>query len=275
MSLQQYGGNSYPRSNSGKGTSQDGTREDKDSERMENTNKSQRCQEFPWIRQFLPTIYLQLQSHSKAIKWVKGQEGMEMRGGTSKGIWRAQGKDNKSTGSFFTKKREKIQGGNGCIRTCYKGSTIPRTRWKMETDSIFIKNNATSRNKLQDLWQGAIGNSKGSIQVETISVGHNGTFWNLDRPWKLEILMRTSQVKWTTSSVVFKVIGLWFYAKTYTRKDEYKDKHSFKERISEYQRGQQGCSTPKERILAMKDNSKNHNDKKEDDSRRKQYTQGD
>jgi len=42
----QYGENSYPRSNSGKGTSQDGTREDKGSERMENTNKSQRCRKF-------------------------------------------------------------------------------------------------------------------------------------------------------------------------------------------------------------------------------------
>ncbi len=35
--------NFYPKGNSGKGTSQDGTREDKGSERMENTNKSQRC----------------------------------------------------------------------------------------------------------------------------------------------------------------------------------------------------------------------------------------
>ena len=43
----QYGGNPYPRGNSGKGTSQDGTREDKGSERMENTNKSQGRREFP------------------------------------------------------------------------------------------------------------------------------------------------------------------------------------------------------------------------------------
>jgi len=82
----QYGGNSYPKSHSRKGTSQDGTREDKGSKRMENTNKSQRYREFPWICQFLPTIHLQLQSHSKAIEQVKGQEGMEMGGGTSKGI---------------------------------------------------------------------------------------------------------------------------------------------------------------------------------------------
>jgi len=82
----QYGGNPYPRSNSGKGTSQDGTREDKGGERMENTNKSQRYRDFPWICQFLPMIHSQLQSHSKAIEQVKEQEGMEIGGGTSKGI---------------------------------------------------------------------------------------------------------------------------------------------------------------------------------------------
>ena len=81
------------------------------------------------------------------------------------------------------------------FKASHNRSTIPRTRWKMETDSIFIKNNATSRKKLQDLRQEATGNSRGSIQMETIPVGRNGTFRNLDRPWKLEILLRTSQVK--------------------------------------------------------------------------------
>jgi len=82
----QYEGNSYPRSYSGKGTSQDRTREDKGSEKMKNTNKSQRCREFSWICQFLPIIHSQLQSHSKAIEQVKGQERIEMGGGISKGI---------------------------------------------------------------------------------------------------------------------------------------------------------------------------------------------
>ena len=102
--------------------------------------------------------------------------------------------------------------------------------------------------------------------------------WNLSKSGqttKLEILPRTSQVKWTTSSVVFKVTRLRFYAEIYTRKDEYKGRHSFKERTSEYQRGQQGCSTPEKRIMAMKDNSRDHNDKKKDNGRRRQYTQGD
>ena len=78
-----------------------------------------------------------------------------------------------------------------------------------------------------------------------------------------------------TSLVVFKVIGLQFYAETYTGKDKYKGRYFFKERTSEYQRGQQGCSTPEERIMATKDNSRNHNDQKKDDGRKKQYTQGD
>jgi len=39
----QYEENPYSRDNSGKGISQDETREDKGSERMENINKSQRC----------------------------------------------------------------------------------------------------------------------------------------------------------------------------------------------------------------------------------------
>jgi len=32
-----------------------------------------------------------------------------------------------------------------------KRSYIPRTRWKMETDSFLVKNDATGRMKLQDL----------------------------------------------------------------------------------------------------------------------------
>ena len=145
----------------------------------------------------------------------------------------------------------------------------------METDSILIKNNVTSKKKLQNLQQGTTGNSRGFIQVKTIPVGCNGTFWSLDRPWKLKILLRTLQVKWTTSSVVLKVTGLWLYTETYTGKDEYKGRYSFKERTSEHQRKQQECSTPEKRIMAMKDNSRDHNDKKKDNGRRRQYTQGD
>ena len=69
--------------------------------------------------------------------------------------------------------------------------------------------------------------------------------------------------------MVFKVTGLQFYTETYIGKYKYKGRHSFKERTSEYQRGQQGCSTLQGRIMVTKDNSRDYNDKKEDDSRRK------
>jgi len=82
----QHRRNPYLRGSSWKRTSQDGTGKDKGSKGVENTNKSQRCQEFPWICQFLLTIHPQLQSHSKATKQTKGQEGMEMEGRASKGI---------------------------------------------------------------------------------------------------------------------------------------------------------------------------------------------
>ena len=43
----QHGRNPYIRGSSWKRTSQDGTRKDKGSEGVENTNKSQGCREFP------------------------------------------------------------------------------------------------------------------------------------------------------------------------------------------------------------------------------------
>ena len=82
----QHGRNPHTRGNSWKRTGQDGTGKDKGGKRMENTNKSQRHQEFPWIHQFLPMIYPQLQLHSKATKQTERQEGMEMERRTSKGI---------------------------------------------------------------------------------------------------------------------------------------------------------------------------------------------
>ena len=68
----------------------------------------------------------------------------------------------------------------------------------MEIDSIFIKNNATSRKELWNLWQGTTGNCRSLNKMETISVGYNGTFQNLDRPWEPEIFQGTSQIKWIT-----------------------------------------------------------------------------
>jgi len=45
----------------------------------------------------------------------------------------------------------------------------------METNSISIKNNITSRKKLQNLQQGTTGNSRSFDEIETILVGHHGT----------------------------------------------------------------------------------------------------
>ena len=82
----QYGGDSYPRSDSWERTNQKGTRIDKGSKRMENIDEGQGCRKFPRICQFLPTVHLQLQSYSKTIKRIEGQKGMEMGKGTSRSI---------------------------------------------------------------------------------------------------------------------------------------------------------------------------------------------
>ena len=53
---------------------------------------------------------------------------MEMGRRTLKGIQGTQRENNKSTSSFSTKKKRKIQSGNRCFRSYYKRSAIPRTR---------------------------------------------------------------------------------------------------------------------------------------------------
>ena len=50
-----------------------------------------------------------------------------------------------------TKKRRKIPSGNEHFRTCHRRSFISRTRRKVESYCIFVKNNTTGRTKLQDL----------------------------------------------------------------------------------------------------------------------------
>ena len=120
---------------------------------------------------------------------------MEIGRRMPKDIQETQRENNKSTSCFSTKKRRKIQNRNKCFRSCYRIGAILGTRWKVETDSIPIKNDTTCRKKLQNLWQRVTGNSKSSDQVETIFTRHIGNIWNMDRPWKLEVFPRTSQVK--------------------------------------------------------------------------------
>ena len=45
----------------------------------------------------------------------------------------------------------------------------------METNSVFVKNNVTSREKLQNLQQGTTGNYRSFNKMETIFTGCNGT----------------------------------------------------------------------------------------------------
>ena len=82
----QHEGNSHTRGNSWKRTDQDGTGKDKGGERVEDTNKSQRCREFSQICQLLLTIHSQLQSYGETFERTQRQEGMEMGRRASKGI---------------------------------------------------------------------------------------------------------------------------------------------------------------------------------------------
>ena len=69
----------------------------------------------------------------------------------SRGIQRVKREDYKSTCTHSTEKRRKIPSKNRCFRTCYKRSSIPRTRRKMEIYCMFVKDNTTCRMKLQNL----------------------------------------------------------------------------------------------------------------------------
>ncbi len=69
--------------------------------------------------------------------------------------------------------------------------------------------------------------------------------------------------------MVFEIARLRFHTETYTREDEYKSGHLIKEEASRHQERQQECSVTKRRIIATKDNSRDHNDQKKNDSGRK------
>ena len=57
---------------------------------MEDSNEGQGYGKFPWICKFLLTLYSELQSYSKTVKWTEGQERVEIGGRTSMSIWRTQ-----------------------------------------------------------------------------------------------------------------------------------------------------------------------------------------
>ena len=144
----QHGRNLYFRSGGQQRADPNGTRKDQDSKGMEDADKSKRCEKLSGIRQFLLMLYTKLQPYCQAIKQAKRQERVEMGRGTPKSIRRTQREDHKSTSIGITEERREIQSKNGCLRTRYRRSSIPRTRREMETHRFPIKNNATSRTEL-------------------------------------------------------------------------------------------------------------------------------
>ena len=60
----------------------------------------------------------------------------------------------------------------------------------------------------------------------------------------------------------------------YSQEDKYKSRHSIKEGASRHQRGQQGCPAIERRIVAAKNNGRDHNDQEKNNSREKQHIQG-
>ena len=82
----QYRRNPYPRSHSRERIGQDETRKDKNSEGVEDTDKSQGCGKFLQVCKLLPMIYPKLQPYSKAIEQTKRQEGLEIGRETSKSV---------------------------------------------------------------------------------------------------------------------------------------------------------------------------------------------
>ena len=63
-----------------------------------------------------------------------------------------------------------------------------------------------------------------------------------------------------TSSMVFEVTRLQLHTETYTRKDKHEGGHFIMKETGRHKRRQQGCPIVKRRIVATKNNSRDHND---------------
>ena len=113
----------------------------------------------------------------------------------------------------------------------------------METDSIFIQDNTTSRKELWDIQQETTSHYRSFNQVETIFTRCYRKVQDLDRSWKSQILQGVLKVKWKTSEMVSEVIRLWFHTVTYTRKNKHEGRHPIKKRLSEYSKWQQRHTT--------------------------------
>ena len=75
--------------------------------------------------------------------------------------------------------------------------------------------------------------------------------------------------------MVLEVTRLQLYIETYTRKDKLKDRHPIKKESSEYKRKQQRCPITKGTIMNKKNNSRNYDVRKKDNSRQVRYNQED
>ena len=77
-----------------------------------------------------------------------------------------------------------------------------------------------------------------------------------------------------TSSMVFEVTKLRLHTETHTGEDKHKGRHFIIKGTGQHKRRQQGCPIVKRRVMATKDNGRNHNNQKEN-SRGKQHIGGD
>ena len=75
--------------------------------------------------------------------------------------------------------------------------------------------------------------------------------------------------------MVLEVTRLQLYIEIYTRKDKHESKHPIKKELSEYKRRQQRCLITKGTIMDKKNDSRNYNVRKKDNSRQVRYNQGD
>ena len=63
-----------------------------------------------------------------------------------------------------------------------------------------------------------------------------------------------------TSSMVFEVTKLRLHTEIHTGEDKHKGRHFIMKGSGRYKRRQQGCPIVKRRIVATKNNSRDHND---------------
>ena len=108
--------------------------------------------------------------------------------------WKENKKETKSTSCDLdtTQIRRKILSRNKYFIICHKRDIIPGTGRKIKTDCILVKNNASSRNKLQDIQQRTISYCKSSKKIRTIPIRYYRKVWSLNRLWKSQVLQRAT-----------------------------------------------------------------------------------